>query len=138
MKSWKTLQSDLAAQGYIANDALSMAVYLAADQQRPLLLEGAAGVGKTEIAKQLAAIYNTRLIRLQCYEGLDASTTIYEWNYQKQLLSVQAAKDTNAEQIESHIFSEKYLLKRPLLESITQSQSPILLIDEVDLSLIHI
>ena len=130
--SWKKLQTDLAAQGYIANDNLSMAVYLATDQERPLLLEGAAGVGKTEIAKQLAAIHNTQLIRLQCYEGLDASTTIYEWNYQKQLLSVQSAKDTAAEQLEAQIFSEKYLLKRPLLESITQTKAPVLLIDEVD------
>jgi len=130
--SWKKLQTDLAAQGYIANDNLSMAVYLATDQERPLLLEGAAGVGKTEIAKQLAAIHNTQLIRLQCYEGLDASTTIYEWNYQKQLLSVQSAKDTTAEQLEAQIFSEKYLLKRPLLESITQAKAPVLLIDEVD------
>lgn len=130
--SWKTLQTDLAAQGYIANDTLSMAVFLATDQERPLLLEGAAGVGKTEIAKQLAAIHNTQLIRLQCYEGLDASTTIYEWNYQKQLLSVQSARDTAAEQLEAQIFSEKYLLKRPLLESITQTEAPVLLIDEVD------
>ncbi|MEM7260086.1 MAG: MoxR family ATPase, partial [Pseudomonadota bacterium] len=130
--SFQTLQSDLAARGYIASDELAMAVYLACEQQRPLLLEGAAGVGKTEVAKQLAAIHNTRLIRLQCYEGLDASTTIYEWNYQKQLLSVQAAQGANAEQLEAKIFSDRFLLKRPLLESITQTQAPVLLIDEVD------
>ncbi len=130
--SWKSLQTDLAAQGYIANDALAMAVYLASQQQRPLLLEGAAGVGKTEIAKQLSAIHNNRLIRLQCYEGLDASTTIYEWNYQKQLLSVQAARDGETEQLDARIFSDRFLLKRPLLEAITQAQPPVLLIDEID------
>ena len=130
--SWKKLQQDLAREYYIASDELAMAVFLAADQQRPLLLEGAAGVGKTEIAKQLAAIHNTQLIRLQCYEGLDASTSIYEWNYQKQLLRVQALRDSSADDVEAQIFSEDYLLKRPLLEAITQSVAPVLLIDEID------
>ena len=130
--SWKKLQQDLAAQSYIASDELAMAVYLATEQQRPLLLEGAAGVGKTEISRQLASIHDTRLIRLQCYEGLDASTSIYEWNYQKQLLRVQAARESTASDIESQIFSADYLLKRPLLEAITQSQAPVLLIDEID------
>ena len=130
--SWKELQQELAAQNYIASDELAMAVYLATAQQRPLLLEGAAGVGKTEIAKQLATIHNTRLIRLQCYEGLDASTSIYEWNYQKQLLRVQTARESAGQDIESQIFSEDYLLKRPLLEAITQPQAPVLLIDEID------
>jgi MoxR-like ATPase len=110
-----------------------MAVHLSVTLQRPLLLEGAAGVGKIEIAKKLAALNDTRLIRLQCYEGLDASTTIYEWNYQKQLLSVQAAKgDATSDQLEDRIFSDQYLLKRPLLEAITQSKPPVLLIDEID------
>ena len=130
--SWKKLQQDLAAQSYIASDELAMAVYLATEQKRPLLLEGAAGVGKTEIARQLASIHDTKLIRLQCYEGLDASTSIYEWNYQKQLLRVQAARESTANDIESQIFSADYLLKRPLLEAITQSQAPVLLIDEID------
>lgn len=136
--SFQTLQAGLASQGYIANDTLAMALHLAQQQQRPLLLEGAAGVGKTEIAKQLAAIHNTRLIRLQCYEGLDASTTIYEWNYQKQLLSIQAAQHNHSQHenpasaIETQIFSDKFLLQRPLLEAITQSQAPVLLIDEID------
>lgn len=130
--SWKKLQQDLATECYIASDELAMAVYLATEQQRPLLLEGAAGVGKTEIAKQLASIHNTQLIRLQCYEGLDASTSIYEWNYQKQLLRVQSARESSAEEVESQIFSEAYLLKRPLLEAITQSTAPVLLIDEID------
>ncbi len=130
--SWKSLQSDLAAQGYIANDSLAMAVYLACDLERPMLLEGAAGVGKTEIAKQLAGIHHTRLIRLQCYEGLDANTTIYEWNYQKQLLRVQASQGENAQALETQIFSDQFLLKRPLLDAITQKKPPVLLIDEID------
>jgi len=92
--SWKSLQSDLAALGYIARDELAMAIHLSVTLERPLLLEGAAGVGKTEVAKKLAQLKDTRLIRLQCYEGLDANTAIYEWNYQKQLLSVQSTNNT--------------------------------------------
>lgn len=130
--SWKKLQQDLATACYIANDELAMAVFLSTKQERPLLLEGAAGVGKTEIAKQLSLIHDTNLIRLQCYEGLDANTAIYEWNYQKQLLRVQAAKGDAADAIEERIFSEEYLLKRPLLEAITQQKPPVLLIDEID------
>jgi MoxR-like ATPase len=101
---------------------------------RPLLLEGAAGVGKTEIAKALAAVLDTRLIRLQCYEGLDASAAIYEWNYQRQLLAIKAHEHSNegADEIERHVFSEDYLLKRPLLEAISQEKPPVLLIDEID------
>lgn len=130
--SWKKLQQDFASANYIASDDLAMAVYLSIKQERPLLLEGAAGVGKTEIAKQLSAIHDTNLIRLQCYEGLDANTAIYEWNYQKQLLRVQAAKGEAADKLETQIFSEDYLLKRPLLEAISQAKSPVLLIDEID------
>lgn len=130
--SWQALQNQLRAQGYIAGDSLAMAIYLATEQGRPLLLEGAAGVGKTDIAKQLAAVHQTQLIRLQCYEGLDASSTLYEWNYQKQLLRVQAAQGDAAQALESEIFSEAFLLKRPLLQAITQKIRPVLLIDEVD------
>lgn len=131
--SWKSLQSDLAALAYIASDELAMAIHLSITLERPLLLEGAAGVGKTEVAKKLAQLKNTSLIRLQCYEGLDANTAIYEWNYQKQLLSVQSTNNTlTADEIEDRIFSDKYLLKRPLLDAITQEQSPVLLIDEID------
>jgi len=131
--SWKSLQSDLAALGYIARDELAMAIHLSVTLERPLLLEGAAGVGKTEVAKKLAQLKDTRLIRLQCYEGLDANTAIYEWNYQKQLLSVQSTNNTlSPDQIEDRIFSDKYLLKRPLLDAITQTESPVLLIDEID------
>lgn len=132
--NWQVLQSDLGDAGYIANDELAMALHLSVTLGRPLLLEGAAGVGKTEVAKTLSQLRDCRLIRLQCYEGLDASTAIYEWNYQRQLLSVRAASDSDQsiDQVEAQIFSDKYLLKRPLLEAITQDEAPVLLIDEVD------
>src|SRR5262249_39680468 len=104
---------------------------------KPLLIEGPAGVGKTEIAKALAAALDTRLIRLQCYEGLDATTSLYEWNYSKQLLHIklQESSPVSAAEKEASIFSESYLLKRPLLDAITDpAGSPVLLIDEVDRS----
>ncbi|MEX3010230.1 AAA family ATPase [Hoeflea sp. TYP-13] len=126
--------SKLAAVGYVADDALATALQLTLTLQRPLLLEGEAGVGKTETAKALASALDTRLIRLQCYEGLDATATIYEWNYQKQLLAIRAREHDNlsAEAIEKQIFSEDFLLRRPLLEAISQDESPVLLIDEID------
>lgn len=133
-----SLQRDLARAGYIAEPALAAALLLMQDLQRPLLLEGDAGVGKTEIAKVLAALRHTRLIRLQCYEGLDAHTAMYEWNYQRQLLAIKLlehddrAQSKDLAQKEQDIFSERYLLKRPLLEAITCEQPPVLLIDEVD------
>ena len=129
--TWNALKSNLVDLGYVASDDLSMALHLALHLERPLLLEGAAGVGKTQIAKTLAEMKGTNLIRLQCYEGLDAQAAIYEWNYQRQLLAIRAA-DGDAGTIEDHIFSEKYLLKRPLLEAIQQDTAPVLLIDEVD------
>ncbi|WP_419908507.1 AAA family ATPase [Hoeflea sp.] len=124
----------LLAAGYVADDALATALQLTLALQRPLLLEGEAGVGKTETAKALAAALDTRLIRLQCYEGLDATATLYEWNYQKQLLAIRAREHDNvtAEAIEKQIFSEDFLLRRPLLEAISQDKSPVLLIDEID------
>ena len=130
----KPLQLDLAKVGYIADDALAIALCLTIGLGRPLLLEGAAGVGKTEVGKALAQALNTRLIRLQCYEGLDANATIYEWNYQRQLLAIRARERdaVPADAIERHIFSEDYLLRRPLLEAISQPLPPVLLIDEVD------
>lgn len=124
----QALQTAMAKQGYIAPDDLAMAIHLAQALGRPLLLEGPAGVGKTEVAKALSQVLETRLIRLQCYEGLDASQAIYEWNYQRQLLALRASGD----QTEDAVFSEDYLLKRPLLEAITQPESPVLLIDEID------
>lgn len=132
--SWQKLQGDLADTGYVASDDLAMALYLAVTLGKPLLLEGPAGVGKTQIAKTLAELHDTRLIRLQCYEGLDASHAIYEWNYQRQLLSIRAAAEEHRPtgEIEDHIFSEKFLLKRPLLEAIRQDRPAVLLIDEID------
>ena len=134
MDTLQDIKDRLAAVHYIADDTLATALQLALMLGRPLLLEGEAGVGKTEIAKALATILETRLIRLQCYEGLDASAAIYEWNYQRQLLAIKASEHENisAAKIETHIFSEDYLLRRPLLEAISQDKAPVLLIDEID------
>jgi MoxR-like ATPase len=134
MTDWQSLRDDLASQGYVAAPDLAMALALAVTLGRPLLLEGAAGVGKTEVAKALATARGTRLIRLQCYEGLDASHAIYEWNYQRQLLAIRAAAEggETGRAVEERIFSEEYLLRRPLLEAITQDIPPVLLIDEID------
>jgi MoxR-like ATPase len=128
--TWTALKDRLLAAGYVAPDPLAMALHLALSLGRPLLLEGAAGVGKTELAKALAGLLDARLIRLQCYEGLDASAAIYEWNYQRQLLAIRAAE--GAPDAEERIFSEKYLLARPLLDAIRQPEPPVLLIDEID------
>ena len=132
--NWSRVQSDMAKQGYVASDDLSMALHIALSLGRPLLLEGAAGVGKTDIAHTLARAYNTRLIRLQCYEGLDAAQAIYEWNYQRQLLAIRAAAEDGetGKTIEARLFSEEYLLQRPLLQAIRQEVAPVLLIDEID------
>jgi MoxR-like ATPase len=132
VKSRDEIARALAAAGYIADDELATAVSLMQLLRRPLLLEGEAGVGKTEVAKALAAVHATELIRLQCYEGLDQSAALYEWNYQRQLLSIQAHHGEDAEEIEEQIFSEKYLLERPLLAAIRRSTPPVLLIDEID------
>jgi MoxR-like ATPase len=131
---FRALQQRLDAAGYIAEDSLAMALTLATDLQRPLLLEGEAGVGKTEVGKALARVLGTRLIRLQCYEGLDAGAAIYEWNYQRQLLAIRSheAEGMKADAMERHVFTEEYLLRRPLLEAISQAEPPVLLIDEID------
>jgi MoxR-like ATPase len=128
------LQQRLDAAGYIAEDSLAMALTLATDLQRPLLLEGEAGVGKTEVGKALARVLGARLIRLQCYEGLDAGAAIYEWNYQRQLLAIRTheAEGMKPDALERHVFTEEYLLRRPLLEAISQEKPPVLLIDEID------
>ena len=120
--------------GYLADASLETALQLALDLERPLLLEGEAGVGKTEAAKALAAALDARLIRLQCYEGLDSTAAIYEWNYQKQLLAIRIREGDAqpADSLEQQIFSEDFLLERPLLQAITQEKSPVLLIDEID------
>src|SRR5512140_423116 len=122
----------LATAGYIADRDIATALWLMEFLKRPLLLEGEAGVGKTEVAKALAAVHGTELIRLQCYEGLDQSAALYEWNYQRQLLSIQAHRGEDADAIEDQIFSEKYLLERPLLAAIRRTKPPVLLIDEID------
>lgn len=129
-----SLQQSLQQHGYIAEQSLAATLLLMTEMGRPLLLEGEAGVGKTEIAKVTARMYATRLIRLQCYEGLDAHSALYEWNYQRQLLAIKLLEndDRPASEKEQDIFSERYLLKRPLLEAITTTPAPILLIDEID------
>ena len=128
------LQGRLADAGYIAERSLSATLLLFTDLQRPLLLEGDAGVGKTEIARVLAQVFDCPLIRLQCYEGLDVNAAVYEWNYQHQLLAIKLLEQgkINPDDAEQQIFSDKYLLQRPLLQAITQRKSPVLLIDEVD------
>jgi len=128
------IAKSLAEVGYLPDRDLAMALLLMDMLGRPLLLEGEAGVGKTEVAKALATIHGSKLIRLQCYEGLDQSTTLYEWNYQRQLLAIRAreVEGVKAETIEEAVFSERYLLERPLLAAIRQKTPAVLLIDEVD------
>jgi MoxR-like ATPase len=133
----KQIQQMLEQQVYIADAAIATAVYLSMALGKPLLIEGPAGVGKTEIAKALANALGTRLIRLQCYEGLDATTALYEWNYPKQLLHLKVEETSSASEAEKEavIFSEAFLLKRPLLQAITERErAPVLLIDEIDRS----
>ena len=125
-------QSDLYSAEYVADQSLSSTLLLMTRLQRPLLVEGDAGVGKTEIASALARTFDCPLIRLQCYEGLDVNSAVYEWNYQHQLLSIKIQESQNLATADKHIFSEEFLLKRPLLEAISLPQSPVLLIDEID------
>lgn len=131
----ETIIQGFEQEGYVTDDALATTVFLLFKLQRPLLVEGHAGVGKTELAQVLADYLDTRLIRLQCYEGLDVHAAIYEWNYQRQLLAIkiQEGSDRSLEEKEAHIFGEPYLLARPLLQAITeQDAAPVLLIDEID------
>lgn len=124
----------LQGQGYIDDGAIAMSLFLAMKLEKPLLVEGPAGVGKTEIAKVMAKSMNTELIRLQCYEGLDSTHALYEWNYQHQLLylKMQEHKGQDIKALEETIFSDKFLLKRPVLNAITQKEKTVLLIDEID------
>ena len=126
----------LEEQEYIADSGIVMSVYLSKTLHKPLLIEGPAGVGKTEIAKVMARALDTELIRLQCYEGLDANMALYEWNYQRQLLHIKLDENSGKtlEEKEASIFSEAFLLKRPLLKAIMHPKAPVLLIDELDRS----
>ncbi len=127
------LKKRLDAINYICEDNTVLTVYLALKLQKPLLIEGAPGVGKTEMGKALAQIFDMELIRLQCYEGLDENKALYEWNYQKQLLKIQMSKEIGRDDLrESELFSPEYLLERPLLKAINSPEKAVLLIDEVD------
>ncbi len=131
----RKIQGLMEAAEYVTDAPVATSVHLAMSLRKPLLIEGHAGVGKTEVAKVMARMLGTNLIRLQCYEGLDAATALYEWNYQKQLLHIKLSEGTqrSAGDTEHEIFSEEFLLRRPLLQAITQrTQSPVLLVDEVD------
>lgn len=134
-----TITQEFVAEGlrkarYVTNERVETAVYLALALEKPLLIEGPAGAGKTEVAKVLAEMLGTELVRLQCYEGLDEARALYEWNYQKQLLRLQADEQQSLgwDQLSQHIFSREYLLERPLLKAISSPRKVVLLIDEVD------
>ncbi len=131
----RSMQAAMERWGYVAEPEIATAVYLAREMRKPLLVEGEAGVGKTEIAKVLAHMLSTELVRLQCYEGLDSNTALYEWNYQRQLLRLKIAEreDRDPDKLEDLIFGREYLLERPLLRAITRREGPaVLLIDEID------
>lgn len=133
MMTLEELKQKMDAAGYVYDDTMATVLYVALLLGRPLLIEGDAGVGKTEIAKVMASALGRELVRLQCYEGLDESKALYEWNYQKQLLSIQVNRDAQQrEELMDSLFSEEYLLERPLLKSIRAQQQVVLLIDEVD------
>lgn len=134
MMNASTIRPRFRERGFVVDEAFATALQIMLALEKPLLIEGPAGVGKTESAKVLAAVLDTRLIRLQCYEGLDAMAALYEWNYPRQMLHARLSETENLtlEEREAQIFSEKFLLKRPLLEAISQERSPVLLIDEVD------
>jgi MoxR-like ATPase len=124
--------SALRSQGYLPDDRIAHVVFLAERLEKPVLVEGPAGVGKTELAKALASVHDRRLIRLQCYEGLDEAKALYEWNYRKQLLRIQAGEQAGWSEVAGDIFSEEFLLTRPLLEAIRSPEPVVLLIDEID------
>jgi MoxR-like ATPase len=127
------LRDAMAGEGYIADDAVATALFLALDLEKPLLIEGDAGVGKTEIAKVLARLRGTELIRLQCYEGLDVSTAVYEWNYPRQMLRARMGEGQDPAALEETVFGRAFLLERPLLRALTHPGRPaVLLVDEVD------
>jgi MoxR-like ATPase len=130
----RKIQSMMESAEYVTDAPVATSVHLALQLKKPLLIEGHAGVGKTEVAKVMSRVLGTNLIRLQCYEGLDASTALYEWNYQKQLLHIKLSESSTkaVTDREHEIFSEDFLLRRPLLQAISQQEAPVLLIDEID------
>jgi len=131
--TYEMLKQKMDEAHYIYDETLATVLYVALKLGRPLLIEGAAGVGKTEVAKVMAAALDRELVRMQCYEGLDESKALYEWNYQKQLLSIQVNReDTDKEALTKSLFSDEYLLERPLLQSIRSEKEVVLLIDEID------
>ena len=136
MPELKDIKEMLFEQGYITDDSVVMSVFLSLQLNKPLLIEGPAGVGKTEIAKVMANAMQTDLIRLQCYEGLDATHALYEWNYQRQLLHLKMVEhnEQSVDEKEKTIFNDSFLMKRPLLQAITHHKKPVLLIDEIDRS----
>ena len=133
---FEDIKQMLLANGYITDDSVAMSVFLSLQLNKPLLVEGPAGVGKTEIAKVMTNALQTDLIRLQCYEGLDATHALYEWNYQRQLLHIKMTEHNSQtiDEKEKTIFSDSFLMKRPLLQAITHHKRPVLLIDEIDRS----
>ena len=126
------LHEALRGERYLADRGLSTAIYLAVSLDKPLLLEGEAGVGKTEVAKVLASLLGRQLIRLQCYEGIDASQALYEWNYSRQLIAVRAMQDVTAEAHVEDLFGPEFLVERPLLAAIRAGSKAVLLVDELD------
>src|SRR2546425_4389971 len=136
LESIDSVQAAFAVERYVADRDLATAVYLSLTLDRPLLIEGEAGVGKTEVGRTLAAVLKTELIRLQCYEGLDVNTAVYEWNYPRQMLEIRLLEARGeAERATAHdIFGEEFLIRRPLLQALEASDgaAPVLLIDEID------
>jgi MoxR-like ATPase len=133
LQSVEQMRDDLASVGYLADESASLVSFLAGKLGKPVLVEGPAGVGKTELAKALSRATGRKLIRLQCYEGLDEAKALYEWNYRKQLLRIQAeAADTGWEAVQEDIFGPEFLLTRPLLQAIAEDEPVVLLIDEID------
>ena len=131
-ESIAAIRQSLADVDYLADDGIAGVVYLADRLDKPVLVEGPAGTGKTELAKSVARLTGARLVRLQCYEGLDESKALYEWNYKKQLLRIQADAGQSWDKLEEDIFAEDFLLTRPLLEAIRSPEPVVLLVDEVD------